>query len=63
MITGFQIQKDLLLTKNALGKASKYSQTLPRGERMNPSRSQIIVQSTAGDLLNQGAVVEILFLR
>lgn len=28
---------------------------------MNPSRSQIIVQSTAGDLLNQGAVVEILF--
>ena len=28
---------------------------------MNPSRSQIIVQSTAGDLPNQGAVVEIFY--
>jgi outer membrane protein OmpA-like peptidoglycan-associated protein len=62
MITGFSDSTGSTLYKKMLSERRANTVKLYLvANGMNPSRSQIIVQSTAGDLLNQGAVVEILF--
>jgi outer membrane protein OmpA-like peptidoglycan-associated protein len=62
MITGFSDSKGSTPYKKMLSERRANTVKLYLvANGMNPSRSQIIVQSTAGDLLNQGAVVEILY--
>ena len=62
MITGFSDSKGSTAYKTMLSERRANTVKLYLvANGINPSRSQIRVQSTAGDLPNQGAVVEILY--